>query len=734
MHDDQIRGLLRMLETDRDPDPAFADALYDRVARVARAPRRSRTPFLLLAAALLLALAATAAVGATLLREPVVVEATPDPSGSSAPTADPTASTPASPAPSPSAEPTLAFEAPDGVLPPHAVVISRAPLDLRASPPDGEITGSVEAGERLRISGPLMVDGARWYSLASEERGVAGYVELDPMAGTVELEPVSCPIGAVDLAMLVEMTPWARLSCLGDRELTLEGREIVGFGGYRTGTYEPEWLNGFLGEFALDAGNGNGFFVRVEPGTVDTTRPPATEELGALLRVTGHFNHPASTECRSTGIVIGEPDGPTADIEPIAAELECREQFVVTAFEVVDAAGGVVGGTVTTTADGIAIRADASADAAVVARVNAGQRLGVTGGPLRDGGMDWYEVRLGPGTLRGWIATGPDGTWLMRVSDGDLVFGCDGCGDAAGLYRASLDGASLTPITDDRVSDWAWSPDGSRLAAALLESVAGPVSIVVMDADGANRQALGEGYSRPSWSPDGTRLAWSDAEALIVTDGDLRPARIDLDTRAPGHVHWSPDGARIAYTAIDCPACPEDGPIAGDPPSGIWTVRTDGSDLRQVTGGDYSGLGGWSPDGSRLGVVLSDLSGEFPTRAYTIPAGGGERTFLLEGGAVLGAPAWSPDGTRMAFVTEEGLVVADGDGSNPRVVAASGETAITQYVWSPSGARIAYTIGGASDGSGVFVIGADGGQPRRLTPEGASANGAAWQPVLEALP
>ena len=736
MHDDRIRALLRTLEADREPDPAFADALYQRLALVARAPRRSRAPFLLLAAALLVLLAASVAVGSSLLRLPVVVvDDTPRPSASVEPTPSST-DWPATP--SATSAPGLAFEAPDGVLPPGAAVTSRVDLELRTQPTrDADVVGTAEAGALMLITGPLLVEGARWYQLTVPDAGIGGHVELDPADGTVTLEPVTCPSGEVDLDAVVAMTSWARLACFGDRELTLEGYEMVGFGGFRTGTYEPEWLNGFIGELAISSGGGRALFVRVEPGTVDLTRPPVTSELGtALLRLTGNFNHPASTDCRSTGIAVGDPDGPTADMEPIAAELECREQFVVTAFEVVDDTAGVVGRVVTATADGIAIRADASADAAVVTRVNAGQRLAVTAGPRQADGMDWYAVRLGPGDLEGWISAGPDGTWLMLVADGALAFRCDGCGDAPGLYRALPDGSALTRIGDEQLSDWAWSPDGTRLAAVLRESESGPSSIVVMAPDGGDRRALGEGYTRPTWSPDGSRLAWSDGEAMVVTDADLRPTRIDLETRGPGHVHWSPEGSRLAYTAIDCPACPEDEPIMGDPPRGIWTIGIDGADLRQVTGGDYSGLGGWSPDASRLGVVLTDLSGEFPTRAYTIPAAGGERTFLLDGAAVFGAPAWSPDGTQMAFVTDEGLVVADGEGGNARVVASAGETGITHYVWSPSGRLLAYTTGGATDGSGVdiFVIAAAGGPPMAVAPATAAAEQPAWQPLLEPLP
>ncbi len=57
----QLRAILRRLDRPTDPDPAFADALFAQLAGSARA-RRTRTPFVLLAAALLVALLAAGAV------------------------------------------------------------------------------------------------------------------------------------------------------------------------------------------------------------------------------------------------------------------------------------------------------------------------------------------------------------------------------------------------------------------------------------------------------------------------------------------------------------------------------------------------------------------------------------------------------------------------------------------------------------------------------------------------
>jgi hypothetical protein len=49
---------------------------------------------------------------------------------------------------------------------------------------------------------------------------------------------------------------------------------------------------------------------------------------GSTVRVTGHFSDPASTTCR---IAISD----LMAVDPMIAELRCRERFVVDAFEVI---------------------------------------------------------------------------------------------------------------------------------------------------------------------------------------------------------------------------------------------------------------------------------------------------------------------------------------------------------------------------------------------------------------
>jgi Tol biopolymer transport system component len=65
---------------------------------------------------------------------------------------------------------------------------------------------------------------------------------------------------------------------------------------------------------------------------------------------------------------------------------------------------------------------------------------------------------------------------------------------------------STPPWGESSLGAVIWSPDGSKLA--LTSNYTGVNEIYVMDADGKNRQRIGQG-NIPIWSPDGTKIAFS---------------------------------------------------------------------------------------------------------------------------------------------------------------------------------------------------------------------------------
>lgn len=385
----------------------------------------------------------------------------------------------------------------------------------------------------------------------------------------------------------------------------------------------------------------------------------------------------------------------------------------------------------------------------MTATLRAGQLMGVVGGPSAVDNMDWYEIRIGPGDLRGWVAAGPDGAWLRGVHNGGITFDCDSCAsdndpatisDPPATVIADPDGQSEPMALAFGTTSHAWSPDGRHLAVTFagMDST----TTAVLDADGGNSRDLGWGYV-PVWSPDGEHLAGvrSPGPGGISTDQTAVIVLIDVGTwtttevpipgfQAFGGLSWSPDGGRLAIVGFHCPECPPDEPIVGDPPMAIFTIGPDGNGLKQLTRSTTDGLPTWSPDGTQLLFMRYDLSGERPTQALVVPSAGGEPTLLFDGQAIHGAPAWSPDGTRLAAGTADGLTVTDGGGDNAAVLVPSPGSTVVDVRWSPDGREIAYRLADA-----VWIVPLDGsGSPRRISPEGTYAGTMSWQPILAGLP
>jgi Tol biopolymer transport system component len=333
------------------------------------------------------------------------------------------------------------------------------------------------------------------------------------------------------------------------------------------------------------------------------------------------------------------------------------------------------------------------------------------------------------------------------------------------------------PETADRYP--AWSPDG-RYLAFYRKSPQGN-EVLSISALGGSARKLGPAADLPEWLPPG--LSWSpDAKWLAVcdrTDADLRTiSLVSLETgerhslgsppqgfRGDRYPRFSPDGRYLAFIRD-----------RSDANSDLYLVRySDGQvrwdQLKKLTN-SFDDLRGfdWTPAGRNLICAGAD-------HLWTVSLGGGEpRTLSVPGEAVTGVsvarsgrrlvyqrrlldsniwrmpgpvshdgsespsrllastrfdiePQYSPDGTKIVFTSERSgtgeIWVADSTGHNEVPLTSFGGPSLGSPRWSPDGRFIAFDCA-APGVNTIYVVGAEGGKPRRLTNDPASAVRPSW--------
>lgn len=268
----------------------------------------------------------------------------------------------------------------------------------------------------------------------------------------------------------------------------------------------------------------------------------------------------------------------------------------------------------------------------------------------------------------------------------------------------------------------AWSPDGVRLAfVSAGQGDQSGIHIVEADVMGQRRVAPAAAlHSRPSWSPDSRQLVFRDSDRERAGLYTVRADGSDLRQIFKGNANapaWSGDGRWIAFSF-------NEGPTTG----GLYVVDPDGRDPRVLLPGVFSEVA-WSPDSRQIAVRGVPWPGGTPAvvrgiqeveQVLTVERDTGQaRVLTTEAGGGNWSPVWSPDGKSIACVSgalgRQRLLVIGATGGPAREIAQAGT--FVSPIWSPDGMEIVAGIPADERVEArVTIVRADGSGRREFAP------------------
>ncbi len=245
-------------------------------------------------------------------------------------------------------------------------------------------------------------------------------------------------------------------------------------------------------------------------------------------------------------------------------------------------------------------------------------------------------------------------------------------------------------------------------------------------------------------SDDGTRIAYLDqvfadaAHRRIIIRGANAPADPVTVPAQTQWIAWSPDGTRLAVVLWD----------SKDKKATLGILDVNSGDLSTIMEGDqYIGNIAWSPAGDRIAFYLENTANT-SSDIYTIDATGQNLVQLTHGNDEVTwlDPSWSPDGSTILSAGVESNTIQlyniDPNSGDSRPLTSTTDIYKRNPYYSPDGSIIAYTGSVVLQGVAVsadalhqfaiFTINPDGSDDKALTADPRGTTPGPNDPYLNA--
>ncbi|HEY1306431.1 MAG TPA: protein kinase [Vicinamibacterales bacterium] len=246
------------------------------------------------------------------------------------------------------------------------------------------------------------------------------------------------------------------------------------------------------------------------------------------------------------------------------------------------------------------------------------------------------------------------------------------------LVHAGIDGTDARVVTVTRAPEFfvpaffaapSWSPDGSRIAAAIHSSTSGDAVLATVDVSSGERQAFATRFQDvtfTAWLRDGSGILFVANQSDGVREFPRKvwlqpfpngtPHRVTPDLVEYRNISLRADGSAFASVGLDAAYT-------------LWRVPLSGGVPERLSSERYDGLLGVAPLKDGRLVVTTGERGNAQL-AMLDRAGTGRQILTKDG--VNTWPAVTPDGASIAFVSnrdgQTGIWVMKADGSEPRLL------------------------------------------------------------------